>query len=153
MTTTRSSRLGPDARPVAVPEDLADAAVEKAAGNVELPLHVRWSGPSKFYDLADRGDRVRVYEQVLREGNADDIRRFIDVEELIALWDDLVLTRAGPGSGRRSGRPTRRRSPISRSISEVSSSTGANSASSRLRWKCSQLSSGGNPPASARPVA
>ena len=91
MTTTRSSRLGPDARPVAVPEDLADTAVEKAAGIVELPLHVRWSGPSKFYDLADRGDRVRVYEQVLREGNADDIRRFIDVEELIALWDDLVL--------------------------------------------------------------
>ena len=91
MTTTRSSRLGPDARPVAVPEDLADTAVEKAAGIVELPLNVRWSGPSKFYDLSDCGDRVRVYEQVLREGNADDIRRFIDVEELIALWDDLVL--------------------------------------------------------------
>jgi hypothetical protein len=32
-----------------------------------------------------------VYEQVLREGNADDIRRFIDLDELIALWDDLVL--------------------------------------------------------------
>lgn len=45
----------------------------------------------KLYDLSDRGDRVRVYEQVLREGNADDVRRFIDVEELIALWDDLVL--------------------------------------------------------------
>jgi len=74
-----------------VPEDFADTAVEKAAGIVELPLHVRWSGPSKFYDLADRGDRVRVYEQVLREGNADDIRRFIEVDELIALWDELVL--------------------------------------------------------------
>ncbi len=75
MTTTRSSRLGPATRPVAVPEDIADTAVEKAAGIVELPLHVRWSGPPRFYDLAERGDRARVYEQVLREGNTADIRR------------------------------------------------------------------------------
>jgi hypothetical protein len=34
-----------------------------------------------------------VYEQVLREGNEDDIRRFISVDELIELWDDLVLPR------------------------------------------------------------
>jgi hypothetical protein len=29
------------------------------------------------------GTGFGVYEQVLREGNADDIRRFIDVEELV----------------------------------------------------------------------
>lgn len=40
----------------------------KAAGEVELPFHIRWSGPSISYDLNDRADRARVYEQVLREG-------------------------------------------------------------------------------------
>lgn len=43
------------------------------------------------YDLSDRRQRVRVYEQVLREGTADNVRYFIDVDELIDLWDDLVL--------------------------------------------------------------
>jgi hypothetical protein len=65
--------------------------LEKAHGRVELPLHVRWSGAPKVYDLHDRSDRLRVYEQVLREGNDDDIRRYIDVHELVLLWDELVL--------------------------------------------------------------
>ncbi len=91
MTTTRSAQLGPAARPVAVPDDVDDPAVEKVHGSVELPLHVRWSGPPKVYDLAERGDRLRVYEQVLREGNDDDVRRFIDIDEFIRLWDELVL--------------------------------------------------------------
>lgn len=56
-----------------------------------LPLHVRWSGPPKRYDLADRWDRVRVYEQVLREGTDSDVRYFVDVDELLNLWEDLVL--------------------------------------------------------------
>ena len=34
-----------------------------------------------------------MFEQVLREGNEDDIRRFIGVDELIDRWDDLVLPR------------------------------------------------------------
>ena len=34
-----------------------------------------------------------VYEQVLREGNEDDIRRFIRVDDLIDMWDELVLPR------------------------------------------------------------
>lgn len=93
VATTRSSELGPDARPVAVPDDAADPAIEKAAGLVELPLHVRWTGHPKRYDLTKRQDRLRVYEQVLTEGNDDDVRRFIDVEELLVLWDDLVLTK------------------------------------------------------------
>jgi hypothetical protein len=43
---------------------------------------VRWSGRPKTYDLDSRVDRLRVYEQVLREGT-DDVRRFIDIDELI----------------------------------------------------------------------
>ena len=58
---------------------------------VTLPTRVRWSSPSRRYDLADRGQRARVYEQVQVEGAADDVRRFIDVDELIALWDELYL--------------------------------------------------------------
>ena len=77
----------------AVPDDLDSAGVEKATGVVELPLHIRWSGPLRRYDLADRQQRARVYEQVLREGSEDDIRLFIGVDELIDLWDDLVLPR------------------------------------------------------------
>ncbi len=64
---------------------------------VELPLRVRWSGPTETYDLDDPRDRLRVYEQVLREGNDDDVRRYVDVNELRRLWDELVL----PGHVRR----------------------------------------------------
>lgn len=77
----------------AVPDDLDSADVEMAGGVVELPLHIRWSGPPRRYDLADRQQRARVYEQVLREGNEDDVRRFIRADELIDLWDELVLPR------------------------------------------------------------
>jgi hypothetical protein len=94
VTLSGTSELGPDARPVELPDDVDDALITKASGPVQLPLHVRWSGPPKKYDLNDRRDRSRVYEQVLREGTADDIRYFIDVDELFDLWDDLVLPRA-----------------------------------------------------------
>ncbi len=77
----------------AVPDDLDVPDVEKVTGVVELPLHIRWSGPDRRYDLADRQQRARVYEQVLREGNEDDVRRFIQADELIDLWDELVLPR------------------------------------------------------------
>lgn len=36
-------------------------------------------------------ERNRVYEQVLREGTDDDVRRFIDVDVLAREWDSLVL--------------------------------------------------------------
>jgi hypothetical protein len=77
----------------AVPDNLDTSDVEQVAGAVELPLHIRWSGPPRVYDLADRQDRARVYEQVLREGNDDGVRRFIRVDDLVDLWDELVLPR------------------------------------------------------------
>ncbi len=57
---------------------------------VRLPLHVKWSGP-RDYDLDDPADRRRVYEVVLREGNAADVRRFVDPVQLARAIDDLVL--------------------------------------------------------------
>ncbi|MBA2460519.1 MAG: hypothetical protein H0V45_01915 [Actinobacteria bacterium] len=91
MAQTRTRELGPAARPVAVAEDLDDASAPKASGRVELPRHIRWSGPPLTYDLSDRADRARVYEQVLREGTEDDVRFYVDADQLRELWDELVL--------------------------------------------------------------
>ncbi len=91
MARTRNPWLGPAARPVAIPEDIDDPSVVKASGAVELPFHVRWSDPSITYDLEQRADCIRVYEQVLREGTEDDVRLYIDVGELVELFDELVL--------------------------------------------------------------
>jgi hypothetical protein len=77
----------------AVPEDVAAPGVEKATGVIVLPLHIAWSGPPRSFDLSDRRQRARVYEQVLREGNHDDVRYFVDVDELLDLWDELFLPR------------------------------------------------------------
>jgi hypothetical protein len=94
MANSRSVELGPAARPVAVPADLDTSLLPKASGRVELPLHVRWSGGPIVYDLDDRADRARVYEQVLREGSEDDVRHYIDADQLLDLWDELVLPAA-----------------------------------------------------------
>lgn len=91
MARTRNAWLGPASRPVFVPDDVDDPAVEKATGLVQLPLNVRWSEPSLTYNLDERSDRARVYEQVLREGTAADVRYYVRVESLLELWDELVL--------------------------------------------------------------
>ena len=54
MAQTRTRTLGPAARPVAVPADLDNPSLPKASGRIELPLHIRWSGPPLTYDLNDR---------------------------------------------------------------------------------------------------
>jgi len=41
--------------------------------------------------MALRKDRIRVYEQVLREGTEADVLHFIDQDELVDLFDELVL--------------------------------------------------------------
>ena len=92
MTPGRSRYLGPDARPVSVPDDVDDPRLVKASGLVRLPLRVEWSGQEPLaYDLDDPVDRDRVYEIVLREGTDEDVRRFIDVDYLADRWDVLVL--------------------------------------------------------------
>lgn len=59
-------------------------------GIVELPLHLKWSGP-RTYDLRDPRQLRRVYEIVLREGTSRDIRRYIDRDTVLAVLDDLIL--------------------------------------------------------------
>jgi hypothetical protein len=41
--------------------------------------------------LDDPADRGRVYEQVLQEGTDDDVRFYIEVDQLLGAWNDLVL--------------------------------------------------------------
>jgi hypothetical protein len=64
FTADRGGTNAPSVPP-AIPDDVADPAVVKAAGLVKLPTRVRWSPPARSYDLADRRQRARVYEQVL----------------------------------------------------------------------------------------
>jgi hypothetical protein len=68
FATTRSAEVGPEARPVAIPGHF-DASHALSGGVVEVLLRVRWSGPPRTYDLADRQDRILVYEQVMAEGH------------------------------------------------------------------------------------
>jgi len=68
---------------VAVPEDLDKPSRPKASGRIELPLHIRWSGRPLSYDLGDRADRARVCEQVLREGTEDDVRFYVNANQLL----------------------------------------------------------------------
>jgi len=77
--------------PPEIPDDVDDPRHTKARGVVTLPHRVNWSDTDPTYDLADRPQRVRVYEQVLREGTADDVRFYIDIDLLLDLWDELVL--------------------------------------------------------------
>lgn len=77
--------------PPQIPDDVDDPAVPKASGVVTLPRRVNWSHADPTYDLTDRRQRARVYEQVLREGTAEDVRYYIDIDGLIDLWDELVL--------------------------------------------------------------
>jgi transcriptional regulator with XRE-family HTH domain len=91
VPTRRMGRESATTRPVAIPDDIADADESKAGGVVKLPPHIRWSGPPRSYDLDKRRDRARVYEQVLREGTEDDVRHFVRVDELVDIWDELVL--------------------------------------------------------------
>jgi hypothetical protein len=65
--------------------------LDRAFGRVRLPLHLNWTQPDQEFDLADRQQRGRVYEIVLREGTAEDIAYYIDGALLIDLWADLVL--------------------------------------------------------------
>jgi transcriptional regulator with XRE-family HTH domain len=78
-------------RSVAVPDRLPDVPVREAVRTFEMPLHLEWSRARRVVDLADRRQRARVYEVVLREGRPIDIESIVDGALLVDLWDELVL--------------------------------------------------------------
>ncbi|MFI0989459.1 transcriptional regulator [Streptomyces exfoliatus] len=57
-------------------------------GHVELPLHLAWSGLSRF-DLDQPRLRMSCYRIVLAEGQQDDLVRYLNRELLVAMWPVL----------------------------------------------------------------
>jgi hypothetical protein len=93
-----------------VPDRLPRLDAGSALATVALPVHLNWSAPDRVFNLAQRGDRARVYEVVLQEGRPADILSYVDGVLLADLWDDLVLPRAvrsawSPVSGGRESLP------------------------------------------------
>lgn len=84
---------GPRGREVNVPTSLPRLDPEFAFAVVELPVTLNWSQAGRVFRMADRGDRARLYELVLREGEPADILRYVDGALLVDLWEELVLPR------------------------------------------------------------
>lgn len=80
-------------RTAAVPDRLPDLPAREAVRRLEMPLHLDWSRPRRSVDLADRRQRARAYEAVLREGRPVDIESIVDGALLVDLWTELVLPR------------------------------------------------------------
>ena len=74
---------------MAVVADLDDSAPLR--GLVRLPRRIRWSGEPIEYDLSNERQLRSVYEQVLREGTDEDVRRFVRASTLTEVWDELYL--------------------------------------------------------------
>lgn len=80
-------------RPFFVADRLWRLPIRDAFAGVSLPLQVNWSTPGASFDLADRRQRARCYEVVLREGMPADILRVVDGALLVDLWSELVVPR------------------------------------------------------------
>lgn len=77
-----------------VPDELPRLDLPEALATIVLPLHVDWSSRDRTVDFAKRPQRLRAYEAILREGQRQDIERFVDGALLVDAWNDLVLPRA-----------------------------------------------------------
>jgi len=59
-----------------------------AAGKVELPLHVAWSG-RRVYDVGQEDQRLVLYALLLAEAQREDLERFVHRESLVNMWPRL----------------------------------------------------------------
>jgi hypothetical protein len=82
--------VGRRGRVFSVPNRLPRLAPRRALATVILPSHIVWSGEARV-DLADRRQRARAYEAVLREGRGEDIAALVDGTLLLELWEEVVL--------------------------------------------------------------
>lgn len=77
-----------------VPDRLWRLPVAEAFAVVELPVELNWSTPGRRYATADRRERTRLYEVLLREGSPPDFERWVDGALLVDVWADVVVPRA-----------------------------------------------------------
>ncbi len=82
-------------RPYAVPSDLAELR-GPAGGVLRLPLSVYSSGAGtgREFDLTDPAQQAEFYEIVLTNGTAAEQARYLDADQLRALWPGLWLPAA-----------------------------------------------------------
>lgn len=80
-------------RLASIPDALPKLDPATSLRRLELPRHLEWSRKDRRVNLADRRERARTYETVLREGRPDDIAAVVDGSLLVDLWDELVLPR------------------------------------------------------------
>jgi len=66
----------------------ADAPTQ---GAVLIPDHVDPTNPRRVYELDDPAERKYLYEIVLTDGTAADVKRFIARSILVDLWGRLYL--------------------------------------------------------------
>ena len=68
-----------------------DAHTGPVIGVVELPLRLYWSDDKNRFDLADEADRRLLYQIVLAEGTGSDVRTYLHLPTLLAIWNTLWL--------------------------------------------------------------
>jgi hypothetical protein len=83
----------PRGRPILILRTLPRLPLDQAFSTVTLPIHLNWSTPGRRFNLANRAERARVYEIVLREGGPEDVLAYVDGALLTDLWDELVIPR------------------------------------------------------------
>ena len=77
-----------------IPDRLPNLPATEALRTLILPLGLEWSRPGRTVRLADRRERARAYETVLREGTPAEIESLVDGALLVDAWDQIVLPRA-----------------------------------------------------------
>ena len=75
------------------PTDWSNAS-GPTTGVVELPFHLYWSDDNNAFDLSKRARLRSMYQIVLTEGSADDVRTYINLALLIDVWSELWLSPA-----------------------------------------------------------
>ena len=78
-------------RPYAVPSALWRLPIDDIFPVLRPGFTLWWSGPSPHFDLANRDDRARAYELVLREGTPADVASVVDGALLVDAWLDMIL--------------------------------------------------------------
>jgi hypothetical protein len=63
-----------------------------AAGKVELPVWLFWSGRDRSFDLGNADERAWLYEIVLREaGRPDDLMVYLNADVLVRTWPEIRM--------------------------------------------------------------
>jgi hypothetical protein len=78
-----------DAHARRLPSSLEDLS-GPAAGEIELPPHVAWSG-CRMWDVGREDQRLVLYALLLAEGQRQDLERFVHRESLVSMWPRLRL--------------------------------------------------------------